>query len=241
MQSSFYVSLSSQIALEKRMTTIATNIANASSTGYRANGVSFETMLSESGATPTAYASAGEDFISRRQGEVAKTNNPYDVAVTGEGWLAIQTPNGVAYTRDGRMRVTETGDLQTILGFPILDAGGSPIALDPLGGPPTIYRDGMINQGSRQVGALGLFDIDESATLTRGENSSVIPSKPAIPILDFTRNGVVQGSLESANVNPLQEMTKLIVTSRTFDDVNAVNDMMDSSQRNAVKTLGGAS
>ncbi len=239
MQSSFYVTLSSQLALDKRMATIASNIANASSIGYRATGVSFQTVLSKNGATDVAFSSAGDDFISRSQGAVSKTGNPFDVAVLGEGWLAIQTPNGVAYTRDGRLQVTESGDLQTILGFPVLDAGGSQITLDPSAGPPTISRDGMINQGARQAGALGLFEIDDSATLARGENSSIFPSTPANPILDFTRNGVIQGSIESANVNPLQEMTKLILASRNFDSMSAASDMMDSSQRNAVKTLGG--
>ena len=238
MQSSFYVSLSSQIAIDKRMTAVATNIANAGTIGYRVNGVDFETILSKSGTTPTAYVSLASDFLSRAQGEMTKTGNPLDVAVSGEGWLAIQTPNGTAYTRDGRLQVLETGELQTILGYPVLDAGGSPITLDPQGGPPTIFRDGMINQGNTQAGALGLFELDEDATLTRGDNSSVIPSKPANPVLDFARNGVIQGSLESANVNPLLEMTKLITLSHAFEDVSAVNDMMDSSQRNAVKTLG---
>ena len=136
MQSSFYVSLSSQIAIDKRMTAVATNIANAGTIGYRVNGVDFETILSKSGTTPTAYVSLASDFLSRAQGEMTKTGNPLDVAVSGEGWLAIQTPNGTAYTRDGRLQVLETGELQTILGYPVLDAGGSPITLDPQGGPP---------------------------------------------------------------------------------------------------------
>lgn len=240
MQSSFYVSLSSQAALEKRLTAIAANVANAGSIGYRAEGVSFESVLSKQGSTQTSYASAGKDYISRTSGEMLKTDNPYDVAVVGDGWLAIQTPNGVAYTRDGRMKMIETGEMQTLLGFPILDAGDSPIALDPNAGPPTIYRDGMINQGDRQVGALGLFAIADDAELTRGANSSVIPTTPATPILDFAGNGVTQGFVEGANVNPIHEMSKLIMVQRLFESVSAMNDMQDSSQRNAIRTLGGS-
>lgn len=159
--------------------------------------------------------------------------------MVGDGWLGIQTPEGVAYTRDGRLKMTETGDVQTMLGFPVLDAGGSPVSLDPNAGLPTISQDGMINQGNRQVGAIGLFQIDDDAQLRRGENSSIVPSKPATPIMDFTRNGVVQGSLEASNVNPVREMTKLIMTSRSFDNVSATNDMLDPTQREAIKTLGG--
>jgi flagellar basal-body rod protein FlgF len=216
------------------------NVANANTVGFRAGGVSFETTLSKAGPTQTAYASSGKDFISTVQGPVSKTDNPLDVAVQGSGWLAIRTPNGVAYTRDGRLKMLQTGDVQTIEGFPVLDAGNSPIVLDPTQGPPTISRDGMINQGANQVGALGLFSIDPNASLTRGPNSSVIPSTPATPILEFSLNGVAQGFIEGANVNPITELTKLISTSRSFDNVSSMTDTLDSAQQNAIRTLGGA-
>lgn len=239
MQSSFNVTLSSQIAFDRRLTTIAENVANASTIGFRATGVSFETVLARSSATPTAYASSGMDYISRASGGLVKTDNPLDVAVIGDAWLAIQTPQGVAYTRDGRLRMLETGEVQTVLGFPVLDAGNSPIVLDPTAGPPTIFRDGMIHQGERQFGAIGLFEIDDSAMLKRAENSSVIPSSPATAVVNFARNGVAQGHLESANVNPVAEITKLIMAHRAFESASAAYDMMDGAQRNAVRTLGG--
>jgi flagellar basal-body rod protein FlgF len=244
MLSSYYVTLSAQLALDKRMSTIASNVANANTVGYRASGVTFATALSKAGSTPTAYATPGEDYISPVQGAVTKTDNPLDVAVQGEGWLAIRTPNGVAYTRDGRMKMLGTGELQTVEGYPVLDAGNSPIVLDPTLGPPTIFRDGMINQsanqGFNQVGAIGLFSIDRAATLTRGPNSSVIPSIAAKPILDFTNNGIEQGYLENANINPITELTKLIAASRSFESVTSVNDTLDSAQKDAIRTLGGA-
>ena len=227
--------------LDQRMTVIAQNIANAGTAGYRASGLNFEAVLSKAGTTPTAFpppAATSSPAPTARWRRPAIRSTLRCPAKVG---CRSRRPPGVAYTRDGRMQMSETGDLQTILGFPVLDAGGSPIVLDPGGGPPTIFGDGAINQGGRQFGALGLFEIDADSVLTRAENSSVIPSKPATPVLDFARNGVAQGSLESANVNPILEMTKLIMTSRAFDDVNAVNDMMNSSQRNAVRTIGGAS
>jgi flagellar basal-body rod protein FlgF len=241
MQSPFYVSLSAQVALDKRLATIANNIANAGTAGYRASGVSFESVMSKAATTPTAYASTGTDFVSRTPGEITKTDNPFDVAVAGDGWLAIRTPSGIAYTRDGRMKMAENGELQTVAGHPILDAGHAPIMLDPNAGPPMIYKDGMITQRAQQLGAIGLFSIDKSAGLSRGESASVIPSKPATPILDFVRHGVAQGYLEAANVNPIHEMTKLIIATRSFENVSAMQDMLDSSQRSAVRILGGAS
>ncbi len=240
MQSSFYIGLSSQIALDRRISTIASNVANAGTIGYRATGVAFETILSKAGATPTAYASPGREFVSTVSGELQRTDNSFDIAVIGNAWFGILTPQGVAYTRDGRLKMLETGEVQTIQGFPVLDAGNSPITLDPNAGPPTIFRDGMINQGDRQVGAIGLFSIDSNAQLTRSENSSVIPSIPATPVLQFVNNGVAQGYLESANVNPVHELTKLIATTRTFEQVSAMTDLLDSTQRTAIRTIGGA-
>lgn len=239
MQSAFYVSLSAQMSVDKRMETIASNLANASTVGYRAGGVSFETVLSKTGTNPVAYSSAGKDFISRASGELTKTGDPFDIGVTGRSWLAIRTPEGTAYTRDGRMRMTETGDLQSVAGYPILDAGNSPIVLDPNGGPPMIARDGMITQNGQQIGAIGLFAINENATLTRGPASSVLPSMPATAVLDFTRNGVLQGFVEQSNINPVNEMSRLIMTSRSFETVASLNDLLDNSQRQAIRTLGG--
>lgn len=240
MLSSYNVSLSAQLALDKRLSTIAENVANAGSVGFRASGVSFNSVLSTVGSTPTAYASPGKDHVSSVQGELQKTDSPFDVAVIGDGWLGIRTPAGVAYTRDGRMRMLETGELQTLEGYPVLDAGGAPITLNPTAGPPMIFRDGMINQGEFQMGALGLFSIDPGASLTRGVNSSVIPSVPARPILEFVKNGIAQGFVEGANINPVAELTKLISASRSFEDVSAMYDTLDQSQRSAIRILGGA-
>jgi flagellar basal-body rod protein FlgF len=239
MQSAFYVTLSSQVALDKRLTTIAENVANATTIGYRATGVSFEAALSKAANGTTTYASAGTDFISRASGGLFKTDNPLDLGVVGDAWFAIRTPQGVAYTRDGRFKMLETGEVRTLLGYPVLDAGSSPIVLDPTAGAPTIYRDGMIQQGSRQFGAVGLFRIDDAATLRRGENSSVIPSIPAKPVLNFVQNGVAQGHLENANVSGVSEITRLILAHRSFESATAAYDLLDGSQRAAVRALAG--
>jgi flagellar basal-body rod protein FlgF len=238
MQTAFNISLSAQLALDKRLTTIAENVANASTIGYRATGVSFESVMSKT--ANAAYASTGEDFISRAPGGLTKTDNPLDIAVNGDAWFAIRTPQGLAYTRDGRMKMLETGELQTINGYPLLDAANAPITLDPTLGPPRIFNDGMVSQGDRQVGAIGLFQIDPAATLQRGPNSSVIPSRPPTAVINFVNNGVVQGHLENANVNPLREITRLIFAHRSFEQTVSAYDTMDSAQRNAIRTLGGA-
>lgn len=241
MQSGPYVSLSAQLTLERRLEALAINVANMNTVGYRASGVSFHTYVSRAGEQPVAYSSSGSDYITRTEGPLIKTDNPLDVAVQGEGWLAIQTPAGIVYTRDGRMRMKPTGELESLDGHPILDAGGTQLILDPNAGPPTIGADGMISQGSQQIGAIGLFSIDPSAKFRRYENSGVIPDKPAAPILDFDNNGIIQGHVEGSNVNPILEMAKLITISRAFESITGGTQNTENSLTDAVKTLGATS
>lgn len=241
MQSNFYVGLSGQLAIEKRLQTVANNVANINTAGFRADGVTFDTVLSSAGADPVAFSSEGANFISRRNGEITKTDNPLDVAVQGDAWLGIKTPTGIAYTHDGRMKISASGEVRTLTENPVLDAGGSSLILDPNAGPPTISADGMLTQNGRQVGALGLFAIDPNAHLTRASNSAVIPDKAATPILDFTSSGVAQGFVEGSNVNPVMEISKLIEIQHALEDMTTTNQQADASLQDAIKSLGATS
>ena len=238
MQSTFHVGLSAQLALQKRLDTIANNVANASTPGFRGEGVKFETLLSQASSTPVAFASAGASYLSREAGELVPTDSAFDVAVQGDAWFGIQTPAGTAYTRDGRLKMSPTGDLQTVNGYAVLDAGGSPIQLDPNAGPPRIGRDGGISQGNRALGSIGLFRIDDKADLKRFDNSGVIPDRPATPVVDFSKSGMVQGFVERSNVNPVMEMSRLIMVSRAFDAVASTLKESESSATEAIRTLG---
>jgi flagellar basal-body rod protein FlgF len=238
MRGNLYVSLSAQVALEKRLATVAANMANVNTAGYRAQGVSFSSVLSKVGERPANFVTTGTEYITRDQGAIERTDNPLDVAIQGDSWFAIQTPDGTAYTRDGRFKMTPAGQLQTLNGYPVLDAGGAAMLLTSDGGAPTISPDGMITQNGQQVGAIGLFSIPEGADLTRYDNSAVRTAVPATPVLDFSRNGVAQGFSEGSNVNPIIEMTRLIEIQRTFDGIANTLQTSDNTQQDAIKTLG---
>lgn len=240
MQSGLYVALSAQVAIDRRLATIAANVANQSTPGYRAEEVQFSALVSRARDSPVAYSSQGATFISRRAGVPTKTDSPLDVAVQGEGWLALKSPNGAIYTRDGRMRLESNGSLVSINGYPVLDAGHAPIHLSADGGPPTIAQDGMITQDGQQIGAIGLFSLDFSSKLRRYDNSGVTSDKPATPILDFGKNGLEQGYVEGSNVEPILEMTKLIIASRNFEGISSATQDSETSLKDAIKTLGGA-
>lgn len=238
MQNGLYVALSSQIALEKRLTTTAQNVANMATAGYRAEETKFTALLAQASKGAVAFASAGDTYISRVSGPIAKTDSPLDVAVQGDAWLAVGAPGGPVYTRDGRLTMDATGRLTDVSGRPVLDPGGGPLLLDPQQGPPTIGRDGTIHQGVNQVGAIGLFTFDPKAAIRRAGPNAVSPSLPARPVQDFTRIGLTQGHLEGSNVNPILEMTKLITIQRAFESAANLTQQSESTLQDAIKTLG---
>lgn len=238
MQSALYVGLSAQVTMQKRLETIANNVANVNTAGFRADAVKFESLMSRTAARATAFATAGENFIDRSAGGVTRTDSALDIAVIGDAWLAFSTPTGMVYTRDGRMQISADGELQTVTGRPILDASGSAIVLDPNGGPITVLVDGTITQDDNQMGAIGLFEIPPEAKLTRHDNSGVIPDRPARQVFDFVNSGVRQGYVEGSNVNPVLEMTKLIMATRMFESASSLIDSSESTLQTAVRTLG---
>jgi len=238
MESGLYVALSGQIAMQRRLETLAHNVANASTPGFRAEEIKFEALLSPV-STGTNFSSTGDNYISRRPGAVEHTGNPLDVAIDGNAWMSFRTAGGAnAYTRDGRLVMNELGELQTVSGYPVLDIGGAPIQLDPAAGPPKIAHDGMITQNGVQIGAIGLFTIPESTKLNRFDNSGVTAEGPVEPALEFTSVGLRQGYLERANVNPVVEITQLITISRAFESLQNSVDQTDSTFRKAIDTLG---
>jgi flagellar basal-body rod protein FlgF len=238
MQSALYVSLSAQVTLEKRLETIANNLANMKTTGFRADAVKFETAMSRAAAQPVAFATPGDNFISRKPGSVTRTENSLDVAVIGNTWMGFAGPAGTVYTRDGRMQINGNGELQTVAGFSVLDAGGAPITIEPEAGPVTIGRNGTITQGTNQVGQLGLFEIPAAAKLERFANSGVIPDRAATTAIDFVNTGFQQGYVEGSNVDPLAELTQLMTAQRAFQSVSSLVEGSESTMQNAIRTLG---
>ncbi len=237
MDVSNHVGLSALLALEKRLTTVAHNVANASTAGFRSEELRFESLIPDTD-TGTAYASTGQTYLSRASGPIKATGNPLDIAVKGDYWLAISTPEGTAYTRDGRLKMEPDGALKTVSGYPILDVGGAQIQINPNGGPLKIAIDGMITQEGRQLGAVGLFRIPESANLKRFEASGVLTDAPAEPIVTFTDGGIVQGHVEGANVNAVSEIMHLITITRAFESINSSMKQNADAQKNAIRTIG---
>lgn len=242
MQSGLYVGISSQIALERRLNTIADNMANMNTVGFRATEVKFDEVLSKTRNeqnAKVAFVTQGNDYLSTRSGALEQTGNALDFAIKGDAWFAIDTPAGQVLTRDGRFTMKETGELVSNMGYPVLDAGGAPIQLNRAGGPPEVGADGRISQDGNPVATLGVFSADISKGYLRYENAGVIPVEQPQPVVDAFDVGVTQGYLEQSNVNAIGQMTELIQVNRAFEGISAL--MRDTEQQfgEAIKTLGG--
>ncbi|MDQ6433744.1 flagellar basal-body rod protein FlgF [Mesorhizobium sp. LHD-90] len=238
MQDGLYVALSAQVALERRLNTIADNVANASTVGFRATGMKFEDVVSGTGQKAVAFASSGDTFMSTEAGALRETGDPFDFAIQGDAWFGIETPAGTVMTRDGRFTMLDTGDLVTLQGHPVLDAGGAPIQLDPQNGPPVAGADGALRQQGQLVGALGLYNFDPGENFVRYANSGIVPMGAPEPVIDRNDIGVAQGFVEESNVNPMLEMTRLIELQRNFENVAAAIRGTDQTFGDAIATLG---
>ena len=238
MQSGIYVALSSQMALDKRLTTIADNVANTTTVGFRGTGVKFEDVVSGLGDKSVAFVSPGNTYLSGRAGSMRETGNPLDFAIKGDAWFGIETPQGTIMTRDGRFTMLESGELVTLEGFPVLDAGGAPIQLDAQGGPPEAGVDGTLRQGGRLMAALGIFEFQPGPDFTRFGNSGIVPFGQPEPVVDRIDAGVTQGFVEDSNVNPVLEITRLIQVQRAFENVSALIRDSEQALEQAISTLG---
>lgn len=237
MENGIYVSLSAQVSRIERLNTIAQNIANAQTVGFRASEIRFEELVKDISGVDTSFSTDGVEYLDATQGALEQTGNPLDFAVRGDAWFGVQTPAGPVVTRDGRFTITANGELVSIGGHPVLDPGGAPIQLDPAAGEPKVGSDGFIRQGERQVGAIGLFAFEPGPDFQRFGDSGIVVGGELNPVVDNPSAGVVQGYLEQSNVNSLHEITQLIEVQRSFEQAASLMETSEQSVEQLIRAF----
>ena len=229
MSNGIYIAVSGSIANMDHLEVVSHGLAQANTTGFKGDLVSFEQVrLVGPGETAEIedlqdknFVKARQTHVNTRQGELTRTGNSLDIALTGNGYLRIETEQGERLTRDGRLMLNREGLLMTTTGHKVLGLGGSEIFLPPEQ-RPTFDSDGTIKAGSETVGQLGIFGIAEGAELKKDTAGLIIPPAAAEEARLTTTFGVHQGHLESSNVKPVEMMVQLVNVQRNFEALHQV-------------------
>jgi flagellar basal-body rod protein FlgF len=211
MDTTSYIALSRQVALQRHMATIANNIANAATTGYRAERTLFEPVLEPAGE-PRRLAFVQDVGLYRdlSPGPITQTGNRLDLAIDGEGYFAFRTGAGVRYGRAGHLELDAEGRLVDARGNPILDDGGAPVTVPQADRDLTIGADGTVANRAGPIARLQPVTFANEQALRREGDGLYRAAADQQPRPAAGR--VAQGALEQANVSPVQEMTTMVET-----------------------------
>ena len=218
MDSGYYAAMTGLIARTQALDLAATNLANAQTPGYRSEQEYFRSVLlgpdasnSQLGQTVNNYGLIGGDRINLGQGALEQTGNPLDLAIEGEGFFMVQTPQGVRYTRDGSFHRTPTGQLVTAAGDQVLSPTSQLIPIPP--GQISIGSDGVISVNGGVVATLGVFTFPAGTQLTpEGANRYLAP-EAVLPVISKNAS-VHQGAVENANQGVIPGTMNLILVQR---------------------------
>ncbi|MGY3439969.1 flagellar hook basal-body protein [Marinovum sp. KMM 9879] len=246
MDNSTYVALSQLSALERQLDVTANNIANANSNGFKAERVLFESYLPPEGTVApeeaTNYLIDRGSYIDDRSGVMIQTGNPLDVALSGEGWFAYEMADGQqAYGRDGNFVLDPQGRVVTTSGAQVLDAGGAPLALPPaLAASVSIADDGVISSDVGGVlGQVGLYALPDRQALGRAGGGMFVASEGTFPLTpDESGTKVIQGALESSNVQAVSEVTRLIDIQQAYQHALNLLSSEDELKKEMLSRIG---
>jgi flagellar basal-body rod protein FlgF len=228
--------LSKQVGLRKHVDVIAHNVANVSTAGFKREDLAFAThverlYLPGNSLALAKVASTHTDF---RPGALEGTGNPFDFAIDGSGFFAVETGDGVRYTRDGRFSANQLGELVTTTGHRVLDDGGAPIFIPAQVSDLTLSANGTLSTPDGvPLGVLGIWQLPDGFLRREADGLFATEVAPE-PDLDAK---VVQGFLEGSNVNPVRELTDLIEAQRAYERGRAMLDTEDERIRRMIEKL----
>jgi flagellar basal-body rod protein FlgF len=217
-----YIALSRLVTQNRATAVLAHNMANAETPGFRASRPIFTEHLERQRDSRTAPGAESLHFSQDRAtwrdetpAEVRTTGNPLDVAISGEGYFAVQTPRGERYTRGGRFSLGPDGGIVDMEGNALLDAGGNPLRVAPNDTRLTIKGDGTLSSENGEIGKIRVSRFAEPQRMV-AEGDRLLAAGPGQAAETVARPALVQGALEGSNVRPVIEMTRLTAEMREF-------------------------
>lgn len=235
MDNAGYTSLTRQSGLMREMRIVANNIANAATTGFKQEGVIFSEYVQglPEGAS-LSMANGNVRNTSLAQGALTQTGGQFDFAIEGDGFFLIETPQGERLTRAGNFTPNGEGDLVTVDGFRVLDAGGAPIFIPPDAADLAVSADGTISSNGAPLGQMGLVQPVDRLDLVR-EDGVRFRADGGFEPNETAR--IVQGSVEASNVNPVLQLARMIEVQRAYELGQSFAEAEDERIRTATKSI----
>lgn len=242
MDKALYVAMNGAKATFERVARVSNNIANANTTGFRAEMMSTKALYvqADHGLPTRVFTTEAAGGFRAESGALNHTGNPLDVAIKGAGWFAVQSGTGEAYTRAGDLTLSADGTLITASGRPILGDGG-PIQIPQGVSEFNFGEDGTVSfqQNGRwqQAGRLKLVNPDPAAMVRSEDGLFRLATGAAAPLDENVR--IVPGAIESSNVSVIDEMTKMIEAQRRLDVQTQLMQKVDQDAAKASQILQG--
>lgn len=222
------------IAQTRRLNQVTNNLANVDTAGYKREDLTFWEMIYKAGQHPERVGKAIHDVTNLEEGSFQQTNNPLDLAIHGNGYFKVQTPNGERLTRAGQFLVNDQKELVSQQGFPVL-AGGGTIIID--GTDVSIGADGAVSVDGKLTGVLDIVTAVNLKDLQKeGQNLFMIANGGGEePSTEIT---VHQGYLEKSNVSTMTEMTAMIDLQRAYQTQQKIINTIDEMDGKAISRVG---
>ncbi|HEX4998914.1 MAG TPA: flagellar basal-body rod protein FlgF [Terriglobia bacterium] len=244
MDSGLYTAYSGLKATASALDVVANNLANVNTTGFKSDET-FLRIYNKAVADPKAGPLDGalnDSTLVRgsvsnfNPGVMKTTGNPLDVAIDGDGFLAVEGPGGVYYTRNGNLHTNANGQLVTVEGYTVLGAGGA-IQVPP--GRISISQAGEIQVDGAVVDTLRVVDFRDKRSLQKVGNSLFRNNGAEGVELEGAEKHIHQGALEQSNVNPVKEMMLMIDIMRQFESLQkTIFTMMNTVNDRSINQVG---
>ncbi|MBX3155918.1 MAG: flagellar basal-body rod protein FlgF [Deltaproteobacteria bacterium] len=236
MSSGIYIASAGAVAQSTALDATANNIANAATAGFHGDRITFREALTQARSPDLAVVGAGTARVDSQAGALTQSDNPLDVALDGDGYFGVQTPNGARYTRAGNFRLDDQRRLVSADGFPVRGEGGATISIPPEAKAIAIGADGQVSADGEEVGRLELSRFApaqlkrEGGTLLSARGNALTTGEPP---------KVKSGMLESSNVNVVRGVVDLVKVSRTYESLMRVIQGYHDIESRAARDLGG--
>ncbi|MFP6732345.1 MAG: flagellar hook-basal body complex protein [Rhodospirillales bacterium] len=250
METSANIALSRQSALRRELDVVAHNLANMNTTAFKASRLMFveHVVQSEGGhsfsPTKLSFARDVATYYDTSEGPIKTTGNKLDFAIRGDGYFAVgpneangvQAPDGASelYTRNGRFSISADGELITQVGFTVLSDAGTPIFFAPGDTEISVSADGVVSTVNGVLAKMRVVRFEDQQFLKRQAGGMFTSENPPE---DVDRPTIIQGALESSNIQPILELTKMIEVQRAYDSVRSFIDREDQRQKKMIQQL----